>query len=207
MNAELAEARAILAEARSIVALTGAGVSAESGVPTFRGADGLWRSYNTFELATPEAFARDPKLVWEFYDWRRTLVAPCGPNPAHRALAEREARSEDFTLVTQNVDGLHALAGSKRILEVHGSLWRIRCSACGLRRDERTAPLADLPPRCAACGGLERPDVVWFGETLDGVVLEAVCEALERADAALVIGTSGVVYPAAAFAGMARDAG
>lgn len=208
MNRELSEARAILAGAESVVVLTGAGVSAESGVPTFRGADGLWRTYRPEDLATPWAFERDPGLVWEWYDWRRGLVSRCAPNPAHRALAEAEGRRPGaFTLLTQNVDGLHALAGSKRLLEIHGSLWRVRCSECGARREDRRTPLPELPPRCAACGGLERPDVVWFGEALDPLVLEAAFGALDRADAMLVVGTSGVVQPAASFTGTAKDAG
>lgn len=204
-GAEIAQARAWIDEAARLVVLTGAGVSAESGVPTFRGAGGLWESHRPEELATPEAFARDPQLVWRFYQWRRTLLARCRPNAAHEAIARLEAaKGEGFTLVTQNVDGLHSLAGSRRVLEVHGSLWRVRCLRCGLRREAREE-LAGLP-RCA-CGGLLRPDVVWFGETLDDALWGAAVAASEVCEAMLVVGTSAVVQPVAALPLTARAAG
>ncbi len=182
----------------AVVVLTGAGVSAESGVPTFRGAGGLWRTYRAEDLATPEAFARDPRLVWEWYDWRRQTVAACEPNAAHRTVAEMESVLPDFTLVTQNVDGLHERAGSRNVLRLHGSLWSLRCTREGLRVPNDDVPLADIPPRCA-CGALMRPDVVWFGETLPGSVIEAAWRAAEAADVMLVVGTSSIVYPAAAL--------
>ncbi|MFN8472980.1 MAG: NAD-dependent deacylase [Anaerolineae bacterium] len=182
----------------SVVVLTGAGVSAESGVPTFRGAGGLWRTYRAEDLATPQAFARDPRLVWEWYDWRRQTVAACAPNAAHRTLAEMERALPSFTLVTQNVDGLHERAGSRHVLRLHGSLWSLRCTREGRRVQNHDVPLAELPPRCA-CGALLRPDVVWFGETLPGDVIEAAWRAAEEADLMLVVGTSSIVYPAAAL--------
>ncbi len=202
----IAKASASLAQSRPVVALTGAGVSAESGVPTFRGADGLWRDHDVTRLATPEAFARDPRLVWEFYNWRRGLLARCEPNPAHLALAAFEARRPEFTLITQNVDGLHAKAGSRNILELHGSIWRVRCPGCGLRRtDERvTVP---YPPACPRCGGMLRPDVVWFGESLDEAVWSAAVEAVSGCRVMLVMGTSAVVHPAAALAPLAKRGG
>jgi len=161
----LERGRRLLAGAERVAVLTGAGVSAESGVPTFRGAGGLWERYRPEELATPEAFARDPALVWRFYQWRRQLIAGCRAGAAHQAIVRLEAAKGDgFTLITQNVEGLHALAGSRRIVEVHGSLWRVRCLSCGLRREAREG--LEARPRCA-CGGLLRPDVVWFGEWLD----------------------------------------
>jgi NAD-dependent deacetylase len=198
-----------LRSARNVVALTGAGVSAESGVPTFRGAGGLWRTYRPEDLATPEAFARDPRLVWEWYAERRASVAACRPNRAHEALAALEDRVADFLLVTQNVDGLHAVAGSRLVFELHGSLWRTRCTACGVRRDDRRVPLADLPPRCPApaCGALLRPDVVWFGEPLLEEDMTAALAAARRAELVLVVGTSSIVYPAAALPQIARSAG
>lgn len=181
-----------------IAVLTGAGISAGSGVPTFRDAEGsLWRTHNPQELATPAAFARNPKLVWEFYDWRRQRMAPSKPNPAHFTLAEMDALLPDFTLVTQNIDGLHPLAGSKRVLYLHGDIWRIRCTFCDHRQVNRQVPLAPLPPQCPECGELLRPDIVWFGESLDWGVLTAAAKAFEEADIALVVGTSAVVYPAA----------
>jgi NAD-dependent deacetylase len=199
------EAAARLRAAHRVVALTGAGVSAESGVPTFRGPEGLWRQFRPEDLATPEAFARDPKLVWEWYAWRRERVAACRPNAAHRALAALDRRAPEFLLATQNVDGLHALAGSRRLVELHGSLWRVRCTACAHVFDERGA-FAELPPRCN-CGGLLRPDVVWFGEPLARHVLERAFAAAREADVVLVAGTSSLVYPAAAVPEAALWAG
>lgn len=189
-----------------IVALTGAGVSAESGVPTFRGPEGLWRAFRPEDLATPEAFARDPALVWEWYDWRRQRIAACQPNPAHRVLAEMEAALPDFTLITQNVDGLHQAAGSRRVLELHGNIWRVRCIRCGKVSENREVPLPEIPPRCA-CGGLLRPDVVWFGEPLPADVLEQAWEAAERCRWMLVIGTSALVQPAASLPIVAKRNG
>jgi NAD-dependent deacetylase len=190
-----------------VVALTGAGVSAESGVPIFRGEAGLWRQYRPEELATPRAFARDPKLVWEWYDWRRGLIAECQPNPAHHALVGIEARLPDFTLVTQNVDGLHRLAGSRHVLELHGDIWRMRCTRQGTTLVDRTTPLPEIPPRCAECGALLRPDVVWFGESLPGDVLEAAFAASAACNVMLVVGTSAVVQPAATLPLIAKQNG
>jgi len=182
---------------KSLVVLTGAGVSAESGVPTFRGEAGLWRTYRAEDLATPTAFHRDPKLVWEFYAWRRGLIAACQPNQAHLLLAEIEKQSTDFTLITQNVDGLHTAAGSRKVLEIHGSIWRMRCTSCRHRWDDKKPALEELPPRCPACGEMARPDVVWFGENLNIQVLECTYDAVLRAHMMLVIGTSGFIHPAA----------
>lgn len=198
--------RALLDAARSVVVLTGAGISAESGVPTFRGAGGLWRTRRPEDLATPEAFDADPRLVWEWYDWRRGLIADARPNPGHAALVEIERRTRSFTLVTQNVDGLHALAGSRQVVEIHGSLWRTRCLPCGAVRENRARTLAPLPPRCD-CGGLLRPDVVWFGESLPERLLARAFAALEACDLLLVVGTSGLVQPAASFADWTLERG
>jgi NAD-dependent deacetylase len=198
--------RGWLASAGSIAALTGAGISAESGIPTFRGAGGLWREYRAEDLATPEAFARDPKLVWEWYDWRRGVIAGAQPNAGHRALAELARRSPKFTLVTQNVDGLHDRAGSTGVLKVHGDIWTVRCVACGRERKDRRASIPELPPRCT-CGGIERPGVVWFGESLPGDVWARAEDAAHNADLFLIIGTSAVVYPAAGLAELAKARG
>ena len=181
---------------RRIVALTGAGVSADSGIPTFRGAGGLWRNFRPEELATPEAFLRDPALVWEWYEWRRKLVREAKPNAAHEALARLPAA----VVVTQNVDGLHARAGSREVVELHGSILRVRCMREETRqlRDE---PFETIPPHCA-CGALLRPDVVWFGEALPEEALVRAATVVPAADLLLVIGTSGVVYPAAGFVTM-----
>lgn len=195
-----------LRAAGRVVVLTGAGVSAESGVPTFRGPGGLWRQYRAEDLATPEAFARDPRLVWEWYAWRREIIVPLLPNPAHRALAGLEARTPEFLLATQNVDGLHGAAGSRRLVELHGSIWRLRCTACAHARDDRGVPLAEVPPRCA-CGAILRPDVVWFGEALAEAAVTQAFEAARQAEVVLVIGTSSLVYPAAALPQIARAGG
>jgi NAD-dependent deacetylase len=193
-----------LRDASSIAVLTGAGVSAESGVPTFRGNNGLWKQYRAEELATPEAFARDPKLVWEWYDWRRSVIAEAKPNPGHHALAAAESRARKFTLITQNVDGLHELAGSRNVLRLHGSIWNLRCMECALEREDRRTPLPEIPPRCE-CGGMLRPGVVWFGEALPARIWQEAEKAARSADLFLLIGTSAVVYPAAGLATMAKS--
>jgi NAD-dependent deacetylase len=190
--------RALLAASR-VVALTGSGVSAESGVPTFREAQtGLWARYDPQQLATPEAFATDPRLVWEWYAWRRSLVARAAPNEGHKALAELERRTPDFTLVTQNVDGLHGRAGSRNVVELHGNVLRSKCSL----EDEVAEPREDddrVPPHCPRCGAFLRPDVVWFGEILPSGALEAASRAARACDLFFSIGTSSLVYPAAAL--------
>ncbi len=181
-----------------VAVLTGAGISAESGVPTFRGEEGLWRNYRAEQLATPGAFQRNPALVWEWYNWRRGLIGECIPNAAHETLAEMEAALPDFTLITQNVDGLHRLAGSRNVLEIHGNLWRIRCVGCGAMAEDRSVPLP-TPPHCPECDGLLRPDVVWFGESLPSGILEEAWAVAARCRTMLVIGTSAVVQPAASL--------
>jgi NAD-dependent deacetylase len=201
------EAGRWLRDARSICALTGAGISAESGIPTFRGTGGLWRQFRAEDLATPQAFAHDPKLVWEWYDWRRGIIAAAQPNPGHFALAELEQRGPHFTLVTQNVDELHRRAGSRNVLEVHGSMWTSRCTGCGVEQHDNRVPLPELPPECEECRALLRPGVVWFGEGLPRDVWDNAQQAAEKAEVLLVIGTSAVVYPAASLVPLARAAG
>lgn len=195
----LETARRLLAAARSVAVLTGAGSSAESGIPTFRDAAGLWKGFRPEDVASPEAFDRNPGFVWEWYESRRSSVAAAQPNAGHRALAAFERRCANFTLITQNVDGLHGRAGSRRVLEIHGSLWRVRCTGCGETREELRTPLPELPPRCA-CGAILRPGVVWFGEALEPALLGEAWRAAESADFFLVAGTSGQVQPAASLA-------
>ncbi len=202
----LSDAQHRLASARRIAVLTGAGISADSGVPTFRGADGLWRNFRAEDLATPEAFARDPRLVWEWYDWRRALIAKALPNEAHHALVRLEQRAPDYWLITQNVDGLHRQAGSTKISEIHGNIWMTRCTSCRLVREDRTVPLTILP-HCGACGGLLRPHIVWFGESLAADDIQRSQDAATSCDCFLIVGTSGLVYPAASFAAIAKQAG
>jgi NAD-dependent deacetylase len=186
-----------LRHASRVAVLTGAGVSAESGIPTFRDAQtGLWSRYDPSELATPEAFQRNPRLVWEWYAYRRGLVAAAAPNPAHLALAALERRIADFTLITQNVDGLHRRAASRNVIELHGDITRTICAA------ERTVvelsgAEGELPPHCPSCGKLLRPDVVWFGEMLPPEAWDAALAAARRCEVFLSVGTSGVVRPAA----------
>jgi NAD-dependent deacetylase len=192
----------------AIAVLTGAGISAESGIATFRGAGGLWEGHRIEEVAHPSAWARDPMTVWRFYEARRVQGATCSPNRGHLGLAELERRvTGRFTLATQNVDGLHRHAGSRNVLELHGSLWRVRCVDCGLEVENRVVPLPQLPPRCAACGGVQRPAIVWFGEVLPQDVFAAAVDAARSCDLFLVVGTSAVVQPAASLAMLAADAG
>jgi NAD-dependent deacetylase len=188
-----------------ILVLTGAGVSAESGLATFRGPGGLWEGRDPMQLATPEAFRADPLTVWRFYAWRRSRAAAARPNAAHRALAALEQARPDSLLVTQNVDGLHERAGSRRLVRLHGSLWRLRCTADG-REIEDLRTEIDLPPRCA-CGALLRPAVVWFGEALPQAELRQAMLAAENAALVLVVGTSSLVFPAAELPRIARAAG
>lgn len=196
-----------LRKAERIAALTGAGVSQESGLRTFRDAQtGLWAQYKPTDLASPEAFARDPKLVWDWYAWRREAIKSARPNPGHYALAEMESRVSQFMLITQNVDGLHRMAGSKRIHELHGNLQRVRCSECG-RIAETWGDDSGQVPTCEICGGMLRPDVVWFGEALPRSELEAAVEASRACDVFFSVGTSGIVQPAAALPFAAHNKG
>ncbi len=202
----IAQAREWIRDAQSIAVLTGAGVSAESGLPTFRGPNGLWRNHKPELLATPQAFAADPKLVWEWYDWRRSVHVKCQPNPAHHALAELERRAIEFQLITQNVDSLHERAGSRRIVHLHGSVWRTRCTGCHEEKWNDAVPLEPLPPHCQ-CGAMLRPAVVWFGEPLPEHELRTALTAARDAQVFIAIGTSSVVYPAAALPRVALENG
>lgn len=221
----IGRARALLNGSEHVLVLTGAGISADSGVPTFRGKDGLWKRHRPEELATPEAFERDPRLVWEWYGWRREVVAACRPNAAHQALARWCLAMPHVHIVTQNVDGLHRTAAERlershsapspdearttRLIELHGSLFRTRCTGCG-DRAAHTGPVdafsARSLPRCKRCDALLRPDVVWFGEPLDDGQLRRSFELAANSDACLVVGTSAAVQPAASIAAAALRA-
>lgn len=196
-----ASAAVLLARARHVCVLTGAGISAESGIPTFRDAlTGLWAGFRPEELATPEAFERDPARVWQWYEWRRELVRRASPNAGHLALAELAGRVPRLTLVTQNVDGLHQRAGSEAVIEYHGNLLRDRCTVEQTIAARAAGGTPDALPRCAACGALLRPDVVWFGETIPLDALQQADAAARDCDVFLSIGTSSLVYPAAGLA-------
>ncbi|XP_054459350.1 NAD-dependent protein deacylase sirtuin-5, mitochondrial-like [Anoplopoma fimbria] len=225
-SSDLAALREIFSKAKNIAIITGAGVSAESGVPTFRGAGGYWRKWQAQELATPEAFSRNPSRVWEFYHYRREVMLTKNPNKAHLAIAECEERlskqGRTVTVITQNIDELHRRAGSKNILEIHGSLFKTRCMTCGHEAANYKSPICaelegkgapdpetndaripvDKLPRCEhkGCHGLLRPAVVWFGESLDSDILTSAEKVLDSCDLCLVVGTSSIVYPAAMFA-------
>ncbi len=197
--------------AKNVFALTGAGVSAESGVPTFRGGGGatVWKGMPFDVISSAEMLERDLAVVWEWFDYRRGLLRELKPNAAHKTLAGWNEKFQSFTLATQNIDGLHAAAGSKNVLELHGTIWKARCSKCEARRDLRGEG-DDPPPRppvCEVCGGAMRPEVVLFGEMLPANVLERAAEAAEKCDVCFVVGTSGVVYPAAGLAEIAKRAG
>jgi NAD-dependent deacetylase len=209
-NPSIAQIAKRLQSASRITILTGAGVSSASGVPTFRGKEGLWRSYSPQELATPEAFEANPQLVWEWYDWRRTLISKCYPNVTHQILARWGKRFSDFTLITQNVDGLHEKAGSEDVIRFHGSIWEVLCWNDCRKSPQRwifdEVPLAYIPPSCPYCGGLIRPGVVWFGEEIDSGVLQRSYAAID-CDVFMTIGTSALVYPAAGLIDASRRKG
>jgi len=210
MHGRVEEARALIAAARQVVVLTGSGISAESGIPTFRGAGGLWKGMRVEDFATPEGFNRRPLEVWNWYTRRRAELEDSRPNSGHVALAEMqrhvEARGGSFVLATQNIDGLHQVAGSTGVLELHGTLRTARCQACPRRQPMPAQPADALPP-CPDCGAPLRPDVVWFGEALPEDVLIAATDAASRCDVFVSVGTSAVVYPAAGLVEWALSAG
>ncbi len=205
MNVSEKTIKAIQNSEKTVV-LTGAGISAESGVPTFRGEEGLWRNFRAEELATPSAFQRDPKLVWEWYDWRRNLIKPLHPNAGHKVIATIEKKKPDFKLITQNVDGLHRKAGSKECVELHGNIWKTRCTEEGKVTENLESPLKKIPPTCE-CGAMLRPHIVWFGESLPSDAIQSSYQAVENCDLMLVVGTSAVVQPAALLPGIAKNSG
>jgi NAD-dependent deacetylase len=208
MTDEITRAAEALRLAMHVVVLTGAGASAESGVPTFRDAlTGLWAQFNPADLATPQAFERDPKLVTQWYDERRMTALGCQPNAGHVALVDLQRQVHGFTLITQNVDRLHQRAGSTDVIELHGSLFVWRCVECGATREEAGPAFVEHPPRCETCGGPRRPGVVWFGEMLPADALSAATAAAGTCDVFVSVGTSSVVYPAAGLVDVAKRAG
>jgi NAD-dependent deacetylase len=207
MEKEILEAKRIIDDSTNVTVLTGAGISAESGIPTFRGENGLWRNFRSEDLATPEAFSKDPQLVWEWYEWRRKIVRDAKPNAGHYALAELENQIPTFTLITQNIDGLHQLAGSRNIIEMHGNLWQIRCTKCDKIEYNHEVPFRELPPMCKQCNSIGRPNIVWFGEIIPMTIIDRALIAIEKCDVMLIVGTSGVVEPAASLGLIAKQAG
>lgn len=197
-------------DASRITALTGAGISAASGIPTFRGDEGLWDEFDPSTLASPEGFRDDPERVWKWYNERRKMISDASPNPGHEALAELEESVEHFSLITQNVDGLHQEAGSQNIIRLHGNIWEVSCWEDCKESPEQwenyEVPFAEFPPSCPECGGLLRPNVVWFGEQLDPAILQSAQRAIS-CDVFLTIGTSAEVHPAAGFINRASQQG
>ncbi|MFC2158061.1 NAD-dependent deacetylase [Acidobacteriota bacterium] len=196
-----------LVDAEKIAVLTGAGISAESGIPTFRGEEGLWRQYRAEQLATPGAFASNPKLVWEWYNWRRGIIGSKKPNLGHSVLAKWGEIFSDFHIITQNIDGFHRKAESRDILELHGNIWKVRCTGEGTVSDNHDVPLKEIPPTCPSCGAMQRPHVVWFGESLDMGIINQAMRLSSDCDIMFIIGTSAVVQPAASLPLTAREAG
>jgi NAD-dependent deacetylase len=197
----------ILNRTSRVAVLTGAGISAESGIPTFRGEEGLWKNFRAEQLATPQAFAQNPDLVWEWYDWRRGIIGSKDINDGHRVLSKWESIFPTYTVITQNIDGFHAKAGSTKIVELHGNIWKMRCTEEGTVSENYETPLKELPPRCPNCGAMLRPHVVWFGESLEQVVIQQAFALSSSCELIFVIGTSAVVQPAASLPITAADAG
>ncbi|NIO49099.1 MAG: NAD-dependent protein deacylase [Candidatus Aminicenantes bacterium] len=197
----------VLQGANRVAVLTGAGISAESGIPTFRGEEGLWKKYRPEELATPAAFSQDPKLVWEWYDWRRGIIGQKEPNPGHEVIARWEGTFPTVSLITQNIDGLHQKAGSKNVWELHGNIWKLRCTEEGTITENYDIPLKEIPPLCSNCRALLRPHVVWYGESLSPTILRESIQLSSECDVMFVIGTSAVVQPAASLPFEASEAG
>jgi len=203
----LSHVKDLMLQSEHIISFTGSGISSESGIPTFRGKDGLWKKFRAQDLATPHAFSNNPKLVWEWYDWRRQLIAEKEPNPGHKTLAQWEKLFSSFYAVTQNIDGLHQKAGSKNVIELHGNIWKLRCTEEGSITEDHSCPLKEIPPKCPKCGALLRPHVVWFGESLDMDILNQAIGLSSKADLMFVIGTSSLVYPAASIPLTAKESG
>lgn len=207
MDNKIIEAKEIIDKASRITVLTGAGISAESGIPTFRGEQGFWRQQRPEDIATPQAFWRDPKFVWEWYDLRRQTIKEARPNSGHYAIVDLENQKPSFNLITQNIDGLHQLAGNRNMIELHGNIWQIRCTKCGNVEENYEVPIKELPPNCRKCSALGRPNVVWFGEMIPMAAIDKSLIAIEQCEVMLIVGTSGVVEPAASMGLVAKQTG
>ena len=206
-NENIDDARHVVEKAERITVLTGAGISAESGVPTFRGDQGLWNDIRPEDIATPQAFLKDPEFVWKWYDMRRQTIHNAQPNPGHYALSELEKKKSSFTLITQNIDGLHSKAGSTNIIELHGNIWQMRCTKCSYIFHDYKVPLDVIPPTCIKCNEMTRPNVVWFGEIIPMSAIDKCILAIESCEVMIIVGTSGIVEPAASMGMMANRLG
>ena len=204
MEKEIAKAYEFMRGAEKVVVLTGAGISAESGIPTYRGDEGLWRNRSPQELATAESFSKNPELVWEWYDSRRAVMKQARPNAGHLAITALERKKRDFTLITQNIDGLHLVAGTRNVIELHGSIWEIRCVKCSRVEKNYQVPLPELPPMCGTCGEAMRPNTVWFEEMIPMERIDRSLLAIEECGLLVIVGTSGVVEPAASMGLIAK---
>lgn len=207
MEELIQKAQEIMSRARGITVLTGAGISAESGIPTFRGDDGLWKKYNPEDIDTADGFKRNPKYVWEWYNGLREHISKKEPNSGHYALAMLEKIKPHFTLITQNIDDLHRTAGNANIIELHGNIWWTKCMDCPFMGENRDLPLPEIPPKCKDCGGMLRPAVVWFRDNIPLSVIDACLLAIEDSDVMLIVGTSGIVEPAASMGLVAKHTG
>ena len=202
MDHKIKKLRDAIKSSKCITILTGAGISSESGIPTFRDKDGLWKHYRAEELATPQAFKKNPKLVWEWYNWRRKIISKAKPNDAHHSIVKIEKIANDFLLITQNIDGLHKLVGSKNIIEIHGNIWETKCTDCGEIKENKQISIL---PYCSSCKGLLRPNVVWFGEGIPNIHIEKALSYIKKTDLFISVGTSSLVQPSASFMQLAKQ--
>lgn len=207
MEQEIQKAKEIIREAKSVAVLTGAGISAESGIPTFRGEGGFWEKYRPDEVDTADAFKRNPVYVWQWYGSIRELVSQKEPNPGHFALVELEKKKPNFAIITQNIDDLHHAAGNQNVIELHGNIWRTRCTECHHTEENRDVPLDEVPPRCRRCGGMLRPGVIWYDENISAQIIDSSLIAIENCDVMLIVGTSALVEPAGSMGLVAKRIG
>ncbi len=204
-NELILKAKEMIEDSDGITVLTGAGMSAESGIPIFRGNDGTWNDVNPMDVATSKAFRNDPGSVWKWYDGRREIIDKAEPNQGHFALAKIERHKEKFTLITQNIDGLHRVAGSQNVIEIHGNIWETRCEKCRITSRNYEVPLPEIPPKCEKCAGILRPNIVWFGENIPVQTIDSALLSIEESELMLIIGTSGIVEPAASMGLLAKQ--
>ena len=207
MKDEIQTAKEIVSKAKSITVLTGAGISAESGIPTFRGEGGFWEKYRPEDVDTADAFRRNPSYVWQWYSNLRELVSQKKPNSGHYALVELEKKKSDFTVITQNIDDLHRVAGNRNVIDLHGNIWWTRCTECFYKEENRNVPLDKLPPGCKNCGAVLRPGVIWYEENIPAQIIDSCLIAIENCDVMLIVGTSALIEPAGSMGLVAKRTG